>query len=104
MLTERYDDAFRYAHGLHGTQTRKGTSIPYIAHLMIVSALVIEKEAAKIRRSAGFSMTRRRTRAAQTRCRRSGHDSAMRLPRSFPTVRIPGMSQSRSGNRVRKPI
>jgi (p)ppGpp synthase/HD superfamily hydrolase len=42
MLTQRYDEAFRYAHGLHGTQTRKGTSIPYIAHLMIVSALVIE--------------------------------------------------------------
>src|SRR6476659_9970486 len=42
MLTTRYDEAFRYAHELHGTQTRKGTSIPYISHLMIVSALVIE--------------------------------------------------------------
>jgi len=42
MLTQRYDEAFRYAHALHGAQTRKGTSIPYIAHLMIVSALVIE--------------------------------------------------------------
>jgi (p)ppGpp synthase/HD superfamily hydrolase len=42
MLTGRYDEAFRYAHELHGTQTRKGTSIPYISHLMIVSALVIE--------------------------------------------------------------
>jgi (p)ppGpp synthase/HD superfamily hydrolase len=42
MLTSRYDEAFRYAHELHGTQKRKGTSIPYISHLMIVSALVIE--------------------------------------------------------------
>ena len=42
MLTGRYDEAFRYAHELHGTQKRKGTSIPYISHLMIVSALVIE--------------------------------------------------------------
>ena len=42
MLTDRYDEAFRYAHELHGTQKRKGTSIPYISHLMIVSALVIE--------------------------------------------------------------
>lgn len=42
MLTGRYDEAFRYAHQLHGTQTRKGTSIPYISHLMIVSALVVE--------------------------------------------------------------
>jgi (p)ppGpp synthase/HD superfamily hydrolase len=42
MLTGRYDEAFRYAHELHGDQKRKGTSIPYISHLMMVSALVIE--------------------------------------------------------------
>jgi (p)ppGpp synthase/HD superfamily hydrolase len=42
MLTSRYDEAFRYAHELHGTQMRKGTSIPYLSHLMIVSGLVIE--------------------------------------------------------------
>lgn len=41
-LTARFDDAFRYAHELHRTQFRKGTSIPYIAHLMGVAALVIE--------------------------------------------------------------
>lgn len=42
MLTERFDDAFRYAHRLHRAQTRKGTPIPYISHLMIVAALVVE--------------------------------------------------------------
>lgn len=42
MLTDRYDKAFRYAHQLHCTQKRKGTSIPYISHLIIVSGLVIE--------------------------------------------------------------
>lgn len=42
MLTSRYDEAFRYAHQFHRDQTRKGTSIPYISHLMSVSALVIE--------------------------------------------------------------
>ncbi len=42
MLTSRYDEALLYAHELHRTQTRKGTSIPYIAHLMTVSALVLE--------------------------------------------------------------
>jgi (p)ppGpp synthase/HD superfamily hydrolase len=42
MLTNRFDDAFRYAHLLHQSQTRKGTSIPYISHLMTVSALVVE--------------------------------------------------------------
>ena len=41
-LTTRFDDAFLYAHGLHRRQLRKGASIPYIAHLIAVAALVIE--------------------------------------------------------------
>ncbi len=41
-LTPRFDEAFRYAHDLHRAQRRKGVSIPYIAHLMAVAALVIE--------------------------------------------------------------
>ena len=42
MLTPRFDDAFLFAHDLHKGQSRKGTSIPYISHLMSVAALVIE--------------------------------------------------------------
>lgn len=42
MLTRRYDQAFSYAHQLHRDQTRKGGQIPYIAHLISVSAIVIE--------------------------------------------------------------
>jgi (p)ppGpp synthase/HD superfamily hydrolase len=42
LLTERFDEAFHYAHRLHRTQTRKGTLIPYITHLMTVAALVVE--------------------------------------------------------------
>jgi (p)ppGpp synthase/HD superfamily hydrolase len=42
MLTSRYDEAFRYAHDLHRGQTRKGTPITYVAHLISVSAIVIE--------------------------------------------------------------
>lgn len=42
MLTDRFDDAFHYAHRLHRAQTRKGTPIPYISHLMTVAALVVE--------------------------------------------------------------
>ena len=42
MLTDRFDDAFHYAHRLHRAQMRKGTPIPYISHLMTVAALVIE--------------------------------------------------------------
>jgi (p)ppGpp synthase/HD superfamily hydrolase len=42
LLTNRFDEALTFAHRLHRDQTRKGTNIPYISHLLIVSALVIE--------------------------------------------------------------
>jgi (p)ppGpp synthase/HD superfamily hydrolase len=42
QLSGRFDDAFRYAHDLHATQTRKGTSAPYIGHLMGVSSIVLD--------------------------------------------------------------
>ncbi|HWQ03350.1 MAG TPA: HD domain-containing protein [Candidatus Nitrosotenuis sp.] len=40
-LTNKFDEAFLYAHELHGSQGRKGTSRPYIGHLMGVCALVL---------------------------------------------------------------
>jgi hypothetical protein len=41
-LTSRFDEAFRYAHDLHRDQRRKGTTVPYISHLMAFAALVVE--------------------------------------------------------------
>ncbi len=43
MLSHRYDDALVFAAKAHRTQTRKASQIPYIAHLLSVSALVIEQ-------------------------------------------------------------
>lgn len=42
MLSPRYDEAFKFAHDLHRAQTRKGSSVPFISHLLAVSAIVIE--------------------------------------------------------------
>jgi (p)ppGpp synthase/HD superfamily hydrolase len=42
MLTERFDSALAFVSGLHRLQTRKGTEIPYLGHLLAVAALVIE--------------------------------------------------------------
>jgi (p)ppGpp synthase/HD superfamily hydrolase len=42
FLTPRFDLALLFASGLHRTQCRKKTNIPYISHLMAVSALVLE--------------------------------------------------------------
>jgi (p)ppGpp synthase/HD superfamily hydrolase len=41
-LSERFDDALGYASRLHRTQTRKGSGIPYVSHLLAVCSLVIE--------------------------------------------------------------
>lgn len=41
-LTSAYTDAVAYATAVHATQVRKGTDIPYIAHLLGVSSLVLE--------------------------------------------------------------
>jgi len=41
-LGERFDEALQYASRLHQRQRRKGTEVPYLAHLMSVAALVLE--------------------------------------------------------------
>jgi GTP pyrophosphokinase len=42
MLTEKFQRAFVLASKIHAKQLRKATSIPYLAHLMSVAALVLE--------------------------------------------------------------
>src|SRR5919206_4865248 len=41
-LSERFDEALAYAARHHRTQCRKGSRVPYLSHLMSVSALVLE--------------------------------------------------------------
>ena len=42
LLTDRFQRAFALASQIHATQVRKGTTIPYLAHVMSVAALVLE--------------------------------------------------------------
>jgi (p)ppGpp synthase/HD superfamily hydrolase len=42
LLTERFDEALRYATAHHAQQLRKGTPIPYAAHLLAAASLVLE--------------------------------------------------------------
>lgn len=42
MLSQRFHDAAKWAADLHAGQTRKGTQIPYVSHLLAVTALVLE--------------------------------------------------------------
>jgi GTP pyrophosphokinase len=41
-LSERFEAALIAAHGIHRRQVRKGTTVPYVAHLMGVAGLVLE--------------------------------------------------------------
>jgi GTP pyrophosphokinase len=41
-LTQRFDEAVRYAREVHAGQTRKGSSVPYIAHLLGVASIVLD--------------------------------------------------------------
>jgi (p)ppGpp synthase/HD superfamily hydrolase len=41
-LSDRFDRALTLAHRVHRQQARKGTQIPYIAHILGVAALVLE--------------------------------------------------------------
>jgi (p)ppGpp synthase/HD superfamily hydrolase len=45
LLTERFDAALHYATRHHARQLRKGTPIPYAAHLLACASLVLEMHA-----------------------------------------------------------
>lgn len=42
MLTPRFNQALVYASELHQAQKRKGSEVPYIAHLLAVAGIVLE--------------------------------------------------------------
>jgi (p)ppGpp synthase/HD superfamily hydrolase len=41
-LTKRFDEALLFASRAHNGQVRKGTNVPYVAHVLSVAALVLE--------------------------------------------------------------
>ena len=45
MLTDRFDEALAYASKLHRDQQRKGTDVPYVAHLLGVASIALENGA-----------------------------------------------------------
>ena len=53
-LTERFSDAVEFARRTHEGDVRKGTSVPYLSHLMSVSALVLEHGGSEDQAIAGL--------------------------------------------------
>ncbi|MCD8487673.1 MAG: HD domain-containing protein [Desertifilum sp.] len=42
MLSERFSEALSFAAQLHATQVRKGSGVPYVAHLLGVASIALE--------------------------------------------------------------
>jgi (p)ppGpp synthase/HD superfamily hydrolase len=42
MLTRRFEEALAYANQVQGLQKRKGSDVPYLAHLLEVSSIVLQ--------------------------------------------------------------
>src|SRR6185436_4411480 len=53
-LSKMFDDALVYAAELHRDQTRKGSDIPYIAHLLSVSSRVLSAGGTEVQAIAGL--------------------------------------------------
>lgn len=53
-LSHRYDDALVYGAELHRTQLRKGSNVPYIAHLLSVSSRVLSAGGSEVQAIAGL--------------------------------------------------
>jgi (p)ppGpp synthase/HD superfamily hydrolase len=53
-LSETFDKALVYASELHRNQVRKGTNVPYVAHLLSVSSRVLVAGGSEIQAIAGL--------------------------------------------------
>ncbi|MGJ4889024.1 HD domain-containing protein [Bradyrhizobium sp. HKCCYLRH3099] len=53
-LSPLYDDALVYAADLHRSQVRKGSNVPYIAHLLSVSSRVLSAGGSEVQAIAGL--------------------------------------------------
>src|SRR5881397_3609458 len=89
LLMARFDDALHYATRHHARQLRKGTPIPYAAHLLAAASLVLEMEGDEdeaigallhdvVGTAAGSGRSTRSPRRSDRRWRRSCSTTATR--------------------------
>lgn len=64
QLSAKFEEALQHATRIHAGQLRKGTEIPYVAHLLGVAAIALEHGAPKRRRLPPYSTTPPKTPAA----------------------------------------
>jgi (p)ppGpp synthase/HD superfamily hydrolase len=70
-LTDRFDRAVELAHRVHRHQARKGTQVPYLAHVLGVAAIVLEYGGSEDESIAALL-----------------HDTIEDAPRDFPVSKV----------------
>lgn len=104
VLTPRFHDALRYASALHDTQLRKGSNIPYIAHLLAVTGVVLEAGGTEDEAIAAVLHDGPKTEAASRRLRLFERSSARSSPISSRRAAIRSKIRSRSGASAKNSI
>jgi (p)ppGpp synthase/HD superfamily hydrolase len=82
-LSSRFDDALALAHRVHRRQARKGTQVPYFAHVLGVASLVLEYAGTETEAIAALL-----------------HDALEDAPNDFPVHRVREIIQVRFGHEV----
>jgi (p)ppGpp synthase/HD superfamily hydrolase len=82
-LSSHFDDALALAHRVHRVQARKGTQVPYIAHVLGVASLVLEYDGTETEAIAALL-----------------HDALEDAPADFPVHRVREIIAVRFGRDV----
>ena len=96
-LSEKFEEALIYATRAHGDQTRKKTGIPFVAHILGVTAIALEYGANETKRSARCFMIRWKIAVARSDCAISGKNLGMTSPGSWMDAPTHTRRQSRRG-------
>ena len=96
-LSENFEQTLIYATRAHGDQTRKKTGIPFVAHVLGVTAIALEYGANETERSARCFTIRSKIAVASSDCAISAKNSAMTSPGSLMDVPTHTKRQNRRG-------
>ena len=99
-----FGEALAYANELHAGQTRKGTPIPYISHLLAVASLAFEYGADEDEAIAALLHDAVEDQGGLRPCSRSTAGSAAQSPPSWTVARTPTWSPNPRGGTAKRHI
>lgn len=103
QLTSHFDEAVAYASTLHRDQARKGTTIPYLSHLLGVAGLVLEAGGTEEQAIAGLLHDALEDQGHRTSYEEIAERFGTRLRGSCGSAPTPKSCRSRRGGSARSP-